>query len=347
MPENENKNEQSSTDPIVIDLVGKKLLGMRIAHHRHTGRRVHIHYTSYAFLFFILVFTGLTLLLGGELVDAGPQQTEQASVGLAGTVPGPPPDSPAVITVPTNNTRTSNSTITVKGSCTNALSVEIYRNNVLAGSTICENGAFDLQVGLLPGSNSLKARIFDSLGQYGPDSEAIVVIYETPTPSATLPTELIITAKPAQQFLLQKQRLTVSYTISGGDEPYALAFNWGDGTETEAVPISEEGQYGIARTYNKTGKQTVLINASDALGVKTFFQFAVMVAPASGVSVPSNASRACNSGSTPMSCFASEQIPRLINIAWPALGVTSLMTASFWLGEKIMLSRLRLPRPKI
>jgi hypothetical protein len=350
MPAKENKNEPQNNGPIVADLVGKKLFGARIAHHRHTGKRVPIHYTSYAFLFFILVFTSLTLFFAGRIAQAGPPQTQQGSISVSGVVPGPPPDQPAVITSPSNNSVVADSIITVKGICKASLVVEIYRNDVLAGSTICEADSFELSVNLLAGPNRLKARVYDTLGQYGPDSAEITVVYEVPaasekaSPPGVVTSEFIVTAKPLQHFLLQKQRLTVTYTISGGQKPYALAFNWDDNSEIEAVSAAEEGQYNIAYTYNKTGKRTVNISASDTLGAKTTFQFVIIVGPYTGVATPSISSAGCGTGSSPLSCFVSERIPGFVKIAWPALGIASLMTVSFWLGEKFMLARLRLPK---
>jgi len=57
----------------------------------------------------------------------------------------------------------------VKGICPARFMVKIYRNDVFSGGILCAmDNTFQLQTDLFVGSNILKARVFNAVGDEGP-----------------------------------------------------------------------------------------------------------------------------------------------------------------------------------
>lgn len=352
MAANENKNETDKSSPTSVDLVGKKILGARGAHSQHSGRRLPLHYTSYAFLFFILVFAGSMLLFARVLVEAGPPQTEQGSITLSGVVPGPPPSIAAVINSPKNGDRLSTNTTAVSGTCETNRLIEIYRNGSFAGSTTCTaGGAFSLLITLVPDQNDLVVRTKDNIGQYGPNSATVTVFYDVPTadetgasvppvrtpqnPTAPLP--LLLITKPIHISASPRQGLDLQLEIDGGVEPFAISVNWGDGSLNDLISAEKTGNYAVSHAYEEPGQYTVTISATDKDGRKSTIQTVAIVGGAT--TVPTGASSEGVECST-TACQISEKLTGAIDIMWVPLSTASLMTASFWLGEKLMITRI-------
>lgn len=354
MPANEDKNEQNSPTPVATDLVGKRVFGLRVAHGRHTGRRISVHHTSYALLFFLLAMTGLTLMFANILVEAGSYQAEQGNITLSGKVSGPPPTKPAVITFPKDGTRFTDSTIAISGTCEQDTLIEIYRLGSFAGSDTCSsNGQFELAITLVGGKNDLLARTKDGLGQYAPNSGTVIVHYDLPEDKPKIrspgnpaaPQPLLLTTKSLFSGINKNQALTLRYEIDGGVIPYAVSVAWGDGSENDLYSIEKAGDYNVEHKYKEPGQYTVIISAKDSAGHESTIQTIVVVNQSTLVSggITGNAGQDCST----TQCYISEHLVKLVNIMWVPFSVASLMTISFWLGEKIVLARihLRLPKP--
>ncbi len=150
----------------------------------HTGKILAHHHTSYPALAFLI-------MLSAVLLGTYSMNTRAESSLLSLTVLGAPPAVGATIDQPVTGDNFTVATTTVRGTCPLGLMVEIYRNNVFAGSVMCDAaGLYSLVITLVPGQNELVARVVDGLGQYGPDSNIVIVDYDepptpTPTPSPT------------------------------------------------------------------------------------------------------------------------------------------------------------------
>lgn len=358
MAANENKNETDKSSPTSVDLVGKKILGARGAHSQHSGRRLPLHYTSYAFLFFMLVFAGSMLLFARVLVEAGPPQTEQGSISLSGVVPGPPPSIAAVINSPKNGDRLSTNTTAVSGTCETNRLIEIYRNGSFAGSTTCTTGgAFSLLVTLVPDQNDLVARTKDNIGQYGPNSATVTVFYDVPatdesgkdtppvrTPqNPTAPPPLLLITKSVYVVSGTDRSVQIQIEIDGGVSPFAIAVDWGDGTLDDLISAEKEGNYSISHAYEKSGQFTITITATDKDSRKSSIQTVAIIGAEAVTSVTGSAKAG---GCTTVQCQISQRLISAIDIMWVPFSIASLMTASFWLGEKIMVAKMGLPRAR-
>ena len=114
---------------------------LKLSHNRHSGRLRSHEYTSYIPLILLLFVVGLALSFGSVYTDhPGPQA---ASIGLTGIMPEAAPTEPATITQPVNGQQFSSSPVTVSGTCPKGTIVEVYKNDIFAGSGVCtSSGTF-------------------------------------------------------------------------------------------------------------------------------------------------------------------------------------------------------------
>lgn len=117
-------------------------------------------------------------------------QTINQNLNVTAIVPGPAPTTPAVITSPVNGSFTQVTPIVISGTCGPGLTVKVFNNSQLIGSTLCTfDGTFSINTSLGFGVNVLTALNYDSLDQAGPSSPAITVSVEypgsPPTPTTT------------------------------------------------------------------------------------------------------------------------------------------------------------------
>ena len=323
---------------------------IKLSHRRHTGRKLPIHSTSYAVLFFLLVLTGVFLFaIGQQAVIAGPPIVDQGSINISGLVPGSPPANPAVILVPANETHFTNSIITVSGTCESGLLVEIMRNGAFAGSQTCGvGGTFSLEITIIPGINTLVARVSDSLGQYGPDSAPVKVYLGSVTPTtppspssgggstvAALP--FLIYTQPVQRGVYPKQLMSLAYTIDGGVSPYAVSIDWGDGSQPDIIALTKSGIFDKTHIYDSSGQFVVSLSGTDSRQNKATIQTIVVV--------NGTVTRTVNSTFGPIVCEEGETIICTIisstNMLWPILMLATALTISFWMGERLVLHKYK------
>ncbi|MEK7626513.1 MAG: hypothetical protein AAB423_04175 [Patescibacteria group bacterium] len=323
-----------------------KKLGLRIAHHKHTGRRLPFYCTSYAVLFFLLVFVSSIVLFVSYSAKAD-QQT--GTIQLGGVVSGKPPEIPAKITSPSNGSHFTESQIEVSGTCLQDNYVEIYRKDIFAGMTKCSpEGTFTITITLVPGENRVVAKTRDSLGQYGPDSEAVTYFLDAKpgtkqSNNTGLYKPLLIYTDPVQKGVLMGQSLKINYEIDGNEGPYTIVIDWGDGSPITLVKHDKEGDYSASHIYKEPGQRTVRISGIGSQGGKASIQ-TIIVVHSESAPITSTAS-SCDSTTFAKYCFSSDRITVIIDFLWPAIIIAMLMTASFWVGEKISYEHLR-PRPK-
>jgi hypothetical protein len=216
----------------------------------------------------------------------------------------------------------------MSGNCEPGRVVRIVNQSFFAGSTICNAaGRFLVVVGLFPGSNTLVATNADYAGQEGPAATPVTVFYDVAPISSALPASVIV---PQLQIASSKPLIAgyvgepfdLNLTISGGEAPYAISVDWGDGT-SDVVSRSTPGSFQVSHTYKRAGdgandSYPIIVAATDVHGRQIFAQFTAIVHSKNQAVAAS-----LKSGGGQLA------------IAWPILGVAWLMVIVFWLGERM------------
>ncbi len=297
----------------------------KLSHHEHTGKlRPHEH-TSYLPLGLMLAVVGIALTAYTAAVAASPPPAA-GSIGLTGTMPGKPPTKAATITSPNDQQRFSTSPVEFSGTCPPGTLVEIYKNDIFAGSTSCtEAGIFTLDVDLLIGQNAIVARVYDSLNQPGPDSNIVHVSYDA-LPAQASPVaafdfggaQLLLNTDAVFRGVFPEQELSIPIDILGGIPPYAVNIQWGDSTN-KVVPRGDNATFKASHTYSKPGTYQISIQASDAGGRVAFLTVASIVNGQPSLSAAVNAPSATAMGN--------------LLVLWPVYTAALAVVVSFWLGE--------------
>lgn len=276
-----------------------------------------------------LLFSGLLILPTTSVLAQNPQS---GAIDVGGVVPGTPPPTAANITNPTNGQRFTQANITVSGNCPVTTIVEIYKNNIFAGSTTCNgSGLFSLQIDLVVGENKLLARVHDSLNQYGPDSSVVTVYYDkvtisgskkvTAAPGSALETipQLLIVTDALYQGQSNARPLKLNIKLVGGLKPYAVNVDWGDGNQSLVSKETGE-EFTLEHLYKEAGVYQITINASDSVANNAYLQIIGIV---SGPIYEESGATA-----TPSS------LKSLIDKIFPIGLLILLAITTFWLGER-------------
>jgi hypothetical protein len=255
------------------------------------------------------------------------QQTESGSVGIEAEIPSNPPTNAPGISIPRNGQVFTNTPITVSGTCSKDYLVEIFKNDVFAGSAICKNGSYSIQIDLFDGQNDLIARQYDSLNQASPDSPVITVTFNNNVAnSGARPT---ITTNFAKRGADPGETLSWPITLSGGTGPFAISVDWGDKSAPELISRSLPGLFNIQHVYAQSGIYNVTIQATDANGDSAFLQVV-------GIS----------NGPIQQTSHTGGQISPTVKterviIWWPMLLLLILTIIAFWLGKRHQLATIR------
>lgn len=303
---------------------------LKILHHSHTGRlRPHQH-TSYLPLAFLVAVAGIVLGFATfrDLALATPTPGPTAgSIGLSGTMPAPPPKLAATIDSPTNQEHFKDTPITVTGTCPDNTLVEIFKNQIFAGSTPCDNGKYSLKVDLLYGKNDLVAQVYDALNQAGPPSATVTVFYDAlPTQSAPVSfldlsgAQLVLNTDAVYRGSSPGDTISVPVTILGGTPPFAVNINWGD-TSNKLIPQGANGVFNATHVYKKPGTFEISMQGSDSKQLVAYLQVAAIVN-----GQPSTLAASVGGG-------ASGGSSKLL-VLWPILAIAATTVVSFWIGEK-------------
>ena len=302
---------------------------LKLIHHRHSGKlRPHEH-TSYLPLGALLLAVGL--LLGVYTTYAASPGPESGSIGLTGTVPGKPPTVGPTIDSPRDGARFSTTPVTVSGTCPKNTLVEIFKNDIFAGSTPCrDDGKYSLEIDLLIGPNILLARVYDDLNQAGPDSNKPTVNYDAlPAQAGPLTSldfggaQLLLNTDAVFRGVFPNQELNVPIDILGGTPPYAINMQWGD-SSNKVVPRANNQSFTVGHIYQRAGTYQISIQGSDANGRVAFLTVAAIVN-----GQPAIAGDTSGSGGT----VSSTTMARLLAL-WPLYTSVVAIAISFWLGER-------------
>jgi hypothetical protein len=289
---------------------------------------VHRHETSYALLTFLTLGVGVLLAsFTWSAMAASPCGTpESASAKCSGQVdvfaevPGPRPASPVIITSPKTGQSFGTNPVTVEGTCPSKALVKVFSNGILVGSILCQNGHFSIPVDLVIGRNDLTAFGYNALDEQGPAGNTVTVTLNQPPGGPGFSTELILQSESYYRGVPTGTEVVWPIEIVGGQAPYAVSIDWGDGT-TDLITRLAPGPFTVRHTYKKAGgylgAYPLIIRASDAAGHTAYLQLTTIVNSPTG---------STTKGST-------QPLNKLL-IIWPIWIVVLLMIISFWLGER-------------
>lgn len=185
----------------------------RTAQQRAVHRRIILHPIS-----------GFLLLCVGVLVAGSTFRGQAASYDVTATVSAPALTEPAVILDPLNQQHVLKR-INVQGTCPNNSYVKVFRGEVLSGVSICTDQRFAVHTDLSPGSNELRARVFNLTDEEGPASPPITVYYDlTPLADPPISPPVSLQVSNVEQSGYKQgivQEVTGNPTLSGLAPPYS------------------------------------------------------------------------------------------------------------------------------
>jgi hypothetical protein len=272
----------------------------------------------------------LVLAWPAGVVALGSQQNPQSgSVGVQGKMAGPPPSSAPTIAIPSNGQSFSSIPITVSGLCQSGLIVKVFDNGVFVGAASCSGNSYSLKISLFGGTNDLIARQYDALDQASPPSPKVTVTFNDLL-LIKFGTHVFLTSNYASRGASPKETLTWPVIISGGEGPYALSTDWGDGSAADLKSVSLPGTIQLAHTYSSAGTYNMLVRATDKNGTEAFLQL-VAVINGSGKQSGNTNNNSNNNGTT-----------KVINILWePLAAAIPFIIITFWLGRRYEITALR------
>lgn len=268
----------------------------------------------------------LVIVLGGPGVFAQSIDSD-GTLGFEGTVPGDPPQSAPVITNPTNGATFTSIPVLIRGSCEAGLLVKIFKNDVFAGSGICDgSGVFEIPVALFNGINILRANQFDANDQSSPDSNLVEVTFNDPAASVQFIQikEFFLTVNFARKGIDPGRPIDWTVGITGGRAPYALSFNWGDGSE-DLFSTDSSGNFSASHIYDNPGTYIIVVKGSDANGLKSFIQFVTVVNGEPGSATTNNDG------------LSARVIERYV--VWPVIVLAVLAISNFYFGQRYQVNK--------
>lgn len=275
----------------------------------------------------IYIAVNLLLLLTATIrvIPANAQQS-QGSVGVEGRIGSTPPTTASTISVPRDGQVFTQIPITVSGLCSGDVLVKLFKNNVFGGSAVCSNGSYSIITDLFVGRNELMTRVYDALDQAGPDSNIVTVTYNPPTggSAAARPT---LTSNFAKKGANPGETLTWPIILSGGQGPYAVSVDWGDGKPSDILTQEFAGTFNIKHVYDSPGVYNITIRVSDKNESVGFLQLVGVANGAIGQDDGNNG--------------AAQVIERTRYLWQPMLISIPFLISTFWLGRRYQVKLLR------
>ncbi len=162
------------------------------------------------------------------------------------------------------------------------------------------------------------AKVVDSLNQSGPDSNTVNVNFNDGK-NLSVPQRVLINSVAATRGSNPGEEVKWTFTISGGQAPYAITIDWGDGT-IEPIVVQVPGEFTISHKYDKPGVYTVIIKGTDVLGTVAFLQVLSVT----------------NGEIVPLPPVKGEEPARVIIrfTTAPLFALIPIVIATFWLGRR-------------
>jgi hypothetical protein len=217
--------------------------------------------------------------------------------------PAPIPTDSAIITDPHDGDNVSKSSLPVSGTCPDMTPkgiVVLLDNGQDAGSAPCQDdNTFSLGTLLTPGPHTLIARIYTITEDAGPDSPPVTVTYAAPAP-VTSSAAAAANAEPAHgppltvtvddPFIIFSPERDAAWTgtITGGELPYRVHIDWGDGT-TSDYTIARSGRQQFTHHYTSMHAHQIMLRVTDAGGRSIVREYAAVtsyIPPTIGNSTP-------------------------------------------------------------
>lgn len=302
------------------------MLRLKILPHTHTAKlRPHEH-TSYLPLAILLVVVGIAL--SSFTVYSQSPGPQEGSIGLTGIVPGNAPSRAATIDTPVQDSRFLTSPVNVSGTCPLNTVVQLYKNDIFAGSSECSAaGQYTLSIDLLFGENKLTAKVYDALNQSGPDSTAVTAIYDALPAQAGSTTvldfsgaQLLVNTDAVFRGTFPDQELIIPVEIIGGTPPYAVNIQWGDATN-KVVSRESALTFNAGHVYKKAGTYQISLQVSDAKSRVAFITVAAIVNGQPDTATSANIIGNISQGN-------------ILIALWPLYACSVGIVISFWLGER-------------
>lgn len=301
---------------------------IKVSKHRHTGKVRPRQDTSYFPLAVLLFVVGIALTIFSTTVIHAWERPGPAaeSVSLNGVMPGPPPKTAATIDYPNNGQRFGTSPIDIRGICPPKTLVEIFKNDIFAGSTICtDRGTYATQIDLIIGQNIIIVRVYNDLNEPGPDSKSITVYYDALPPQGSPLTpfdfagdQMLLVTDAVFRGAFPDQEMPVPISIVGGTPPYAINIQWGDSSNT-VVPRNDTTPFNTSHVYKKPGVYEITLQGTDSKGRVAFLRVAAIVNGQPSVSTVADTQKS--------------NADKLL-VLWPLYAASVAVVISFWLGEK-------------
>lgn len=296
--------------------------------------KYYIRSNGFFVLVLVLFFSLLLPMQAMALTLTGTGQNQ-----ISALVSGPPPSSAPTIDSPSSGTNFDVKNITVSGGCTTGLIVKLFSNNIFVGSVVCQSGQYSLQLDLFIDRNDLIARQYDSLNQPSPDSNTVSVYFLPPNSVETSPSSSANPASIQSNFLLfinydytvigvfPNQPFRLPMVFGGGNPPYAIVVDWGDGTNS-IFSKQDNSKFFADHIYKTPGLYTVKATVTDKYGDTAYIQFVIEVKGARN-SIITN--------------IFDEIYPQS---TWPILFVSLIAAGCFWGGMYFQKRKLIEPKTK-
>lgn len=269
---------------------------LHLQEHKHTARRLAHSHTSYRSLVVVLFVFGLCLVGIRHSVYAD-------SYAVNARIAAPLPSAPAEITSPNNGIIVGGDNIVLRGTCpviTPSIIVLIYRNNEIVGSAGCSNtGQFLGTFNIVAGDNVFKPQVVTITNDYGLEGVSITIsktVSVTPagpqdttvnniakgqtssqpkilsqSSDASTDSTANFTIKTEKQFLIftPGESFTWKINIDGGQSPYTVIVDWGDGTHS-TYAANSSGDQNLSHIYKSPKNTVVKIRVKDSNGKEVY-----------------------------------------------------------------------------
>jgi|GEM_PF-5922667 hypothetical protein len=216
-----------------------------------------------------------------------PRPAQATSYDVSASVPYPVPTVPATIDSSLLGQTVQTQLFQITGTCefmSPATIISVFRAGASIGSTSCSlAGRYQLDVSLIVGANVLTIRSSNISNQYGPDSAPGTISLSLPvdTPAQIVEEQKarsdlnIITLSPFIALTDQNKTALATVIVTGGNAPYVIEINWGDGS-IETRKVESVGNYTFTHEYARAGTYRAVATVTDVLGVQFVHYFAVV-----------------------------------------------------------------------